>query len=121
MPEASFPKGRGHFQIRGHTKLRQELRKINLIPYLPVGLASEQRPHRQKRNFRRQIKNANPEEIDAFLQYDILPKAAFQPKFLLILLLNAALFTVTILFGSIPLLLVVVISAPLQHKYSTSA
>lgn len=69
-------------------------------------------PHRQKRNFRRQIKNANPEEIDAFLQYDILPKAAFQPKFLLILLLNAALFTVTILFGSIPLLLVVVISAP---------
>jgi len=78
-------------------------------------------PQKQRKNLRQLIKNASPEEIDEFLQNDILPKAAYQPKYLLILLLNAAVFALAILMGSIPLLLVVVVSAPLRHKYSTSA
>lgn len=71
-----------------------------------------QQPQKQRKNLRQLIKNASPEEIDEFLQHDILPKAAYQPKHLLILLLNAAVFALAILMGSIPLLLVVVVSAP---------
>ena len=71
-----------------------------------------QQPQKQRKNLRQLIKNASPEEVDEFLHQDILPKAAYQPKYLLILLLNAIVFAIAILMGSVPLLLVVVVSAP---------
>jgi hypothetical protein len=71
-----------------------------------------QQPQKQRKNLRQLIKNASPEEVDEFLHQDILPKAAYQPKYLLILLLNTIVFAIAILMGSVPLLLVVVVSAP---------
>lgn len=44
-----------------------------------------QQPQKQRKNLRQLIKNASPEEVDAFLQDDILPKAAYQPKHLFII------------------------------------
>ncbi|HPK26702.1 MAG TPA: SH3 domain-containing protein [Anaerolineaceae bacterium] len=71
-----------------------------------------QQPKKQRKNLRQLIKNASPEEVDAFLQDDILPKAAYQPKHLLLLLLDAVVFALAILFDSTPLLLFVVLSSP---------
>ena len=71
-----------------------------------------QQPQKHRKNLRQLIKNANPEEVDEFLQNDILPKAAYQPKHLLLLLLDAVVFALAILFDSTPLLLFVVLSSP---------
>jgi hypothetical protein len=71
-----------------------------------------QQPQKHRKNLRQLIKNANPEEVEDFLHHDILPKAAYQPKHLLLLLLDAVVFALAILFDSTPLLLFVVLSAP---------